>query len=160
MGPASPPPETRCIIARVLGPFLAFLYNLKDQVLSRSCVRLGADFDVPLYEYECLPEHHRFEVRHGMNEDPIGACQVCGGEVRRVIHPVGIVFKGSGFYVTDSRKASSTVKTGKAGGSDDKPAETRSDSGSETKSDTGSETKSDTKKDSPSEPKTPTSPAS
>jgi putative FmdB family regulatory protein len=106
---------------------------------------LGANFDVPLYEYECLPEHHRFEVRHGMNEDPIIACQVCGGEVRRVIHPVGIVFKGSGFYVTDSRKASSAVKAGKAGGSDEKATETKSDAGSETKSDGKKEASTESK---------------
>jgi putative FmdB family regulatory protein len=72
---------------------------------------------VPLYEYQCLPERHTFEVRHGMNEDPVSTCAICGGPVRRVIQPVGIVFKGSGFYVNDSRKSSSTAQaasTGKA----------------------------------------------
>jgi putative FmdB family regulatory protein len=65
---------------------------------------------VPLYEYECRPHAHRFEVRHGINENPVESCPECGGEVRRVIHPVGIVFKGSGFYATDSRKAASSTK--------------------------------------------------
>jgi putative FmdB family regulatory protein len=70
---------------------------------------------VPLYEYECRPHAHRFEVRHGINESPIQACPECGGEVRRVIHPVGIVFKGSGFYATDSRKtASSSTPAGES----------------------------------------------
>ena len=64
---------------------------------------------MPLYEYQCLPEGHRFEVRHGINET-VDACQVCGGDVRRVIHPVGIVFKGSGFYATDSRSSPSATK--------------------------------------------------
>lgn len=71
---------------------------------------------MPLYEYQCLPESHRFEVRHGINES-VDTCQVCGGEVRRVIHPVGIVFKGSGFYATDSRSSPKTSKP------DEKPAE-------------------------------------
>lgn len=60
---------------------------------------------MPLYEYQCLPAGHRFEVRHGMTETPVQVCSECGGAVRRVIHPVGIVFKGSGFYATDSRAA-------------------------------------------------------
>jgi len=61
---------------------------------------------VPLYEYQCLPERHRFEVRQGINDDPVTVCQQCGAPVRRVVQPVGIVFKGSGFYVNDSRKSS------------------------------------------------------
>lgn len=69
---------------------------------------------MPLYEYECKPNGHRFEVRHGMTENPVHACPECGGEVRRVINPVGIVFKGSGFYATDSRKSSSGTGGGKA----------------------------------------------
>ncbi len=66
---------------------------------------------MPLYEYQCLPDRHSFEVRHGMNEDPVATCVVCGGPVRRVIQPVGIVFKGSGFYVNDSRKSGSTAQS-------------------------------------------------
>ena len=66
---------------------------------------------MPLYEYQCLPQHHRFEVRHGMNEESVKTCPECGGEVRRVIHPVGIVFKGTGFYATDSKSKSSATKT-------------------------------------------------
>ena len=65
---------------------------------------------MPLYEYQCRPNEHRFEVRHGINDEPVRVCPECGGEVRRVIHPVGIVFKGSGFYATDSRSSSSSAK--------------------------------------------------
>jgi putative FmdB family regulatory protein len=71
---------------------------------------VAREIDVPLYEYQCRPQGHRFEVRHGINEDPVSECPECGGEVRRVIHPVGIVFKGSGFYATDSRAGSSMSK--------------------------------------------------
>ncbi len=71
---------------------------------------------LPTYEYQCLPHGHRFEVRHGINEEPVTVCERCGGQVRRVIHPVGIVFKGSGFYATDSRKSTSAAKPGAATG--------------------------------------------
>lgn len=69
---------------------------------------------MPLYEYQCLPNGHRFEVRHGINDEPVRSCPECGGEVRRVIHPVGIVFKGSGFYATDSREKSTKSEPAKA----------------------------------------------
>jgi putative FmdB family regulatory protein len=84
-------------------------------------------FIVPLYEYQCLPERHTFEVRQGINDEPVATCPVCGGPVRRVIQPVGIVFKGSGFYVNDSRKSSSTAQAAPNtktadGAADGKPA--------------------------------------
>lgn len=65
---------------------------------------------MPLYEYICEPNGHRFEVRHGMNEASPPGCPECNGPIRRVIQPVGIMFKGSGFYATDSRQSAS--KTG------------------------------------------------
>ena len=46
---------------------------------------------------------HRFEVRQGIREDALTVCPQCGSPIRRVIYPVGIVFKGSGFYINDSR---------------------------------------------------------
>ena len=69
---------------------------------------------MPVYEYQCLPQSHRFELRQGIDENPVSQCPQCGGPVRRVIHPVGIVFKGSGFYATDSRKASRSAETTKS----------------------------------------------
>jgi putative FmdB family regulatory protein len=67
---------------------------------------------VPLYDYQCDHCGHRFEVRQGIKEDPLTVCPQCKGSIRRVIHPVGIVFKGSGFYVTDNRRPSSTSNAG------------------------------------------------
>jgi putative FmdB family regulatory protein len=61
---------------------------------------------MPLYEYACQECGHRFEVRQGIREDPLTTCPTCGGAIRRVVQPVGIVFKGSGFYKTDSRSSS------------------------------------------------------
>ena len=67
---------------------------------------------MPLYEYRCQTCGVRFERRQHMNDEPVKVCPECGGEVRRLIQPVGIVFKGSGFYVTDNRAKSSTSGTG------------------------------------------------
>jgi putative FmdB family regulatory protein len=59
---------------------------------------------VPLYDYQCRQCNEVTEVRHGFKESFEGACPACGGEMARVFNPAGIVFKGSGFYITDSRK--------------------------------------------------------
>jgi putative FmdB family regulatory protein len=59
---------------------------------------------VPRYEYKCKSCKKNFEAVHGFDEK-VSSCEYCGGPVRRVFHPVGIVFKGSGFYATDSRKS-------------------------------------------------------
>jgi putative FmdB family regulatory protein len=62
---------------------------------------------MPLYDYKCRNCSKVTEVRHGFRESHLGACPSCGGELARVFNPAGIVFKGSGFYVTDSRKQAS-----------------------------------------------------
>jgi putative FmdB family regulatory protein len=79
---------------------------------------------VPLYEYRC-PNGHLFEVIHRMTEDGPAACEVCGAApVQRVLHPVAVHYKGSGFYSTDyGRKSSKAAKDGassdsSSGGSD------------------------------------------
>jgi putative FmdB family regulatory protein len=60
---------------------------------------------LPLYEYQCRACRKTAEVRHGFKEAFEGKCEACGGEMARVFTPAGIVFKGSGFYLTDSRSA-------------------------------------------------------
>lgn len=62
--------------------------------------------EVPRYEYKCKKCEKSFDVIHGV-DDKVKDCKFCGSEVRRVFHPIGIVFKGSGFYATDSRKGDS-----------------------------------------------------
>ena len=65
---------------------------------------------MPLYEYECNGCGVRFERLQSINDEPIKKCPECGEEVRRLIQPVGIIFKGKGFYVTDNRsKAKSST---------------------------------------------------
>ncbi|RJP26666.1 MAG: hypothetical protein C4536_15405 [Actinobacteria bacterium] len=60
---------------------------------------------MPTYDYKCTDCDGEFETTHGV-DDTVESCPECGGKVRRLFHPVGIIFKGSGFYKTDSRSAS------------------------------------------------------
>ncbi len=61
---------------------------------------------MPIYEYKC-ENGHVFDVMQKLAEEPLTACVECGAPVRKVLHPVGISFKGSGFYSTDYSKKSS-----------------------------------------------------
>jgi putative FmdB family regulatory protein len=67
---------------------------------------------MPTYEYECGSCHHRFERKQRFDEEPVAMCPKCGGKARRVIHSVPVIFKGSGFYTTDSRKVVPEVGEG------------------------------------------------
>jgi putative FmdB family regulatory protein len=80
---------------------------------------------MPIYEYRC-PNGHTFEVFQRMSDPPVSACEVCGaGPVEKLLFPVAVHFKGSGFYSTDygrgSRKPS---KDGDSGGSSDSSGKT------------------------------------
>ena len=61
---------------------------------------------MPIYEYRCTVCNLRFERKQRVDEDPIRVCPSCNGETRKVLYPVGIIFKGSGFYSTDNRSSS------------------------------------------------------
>jgi len=63
---------------------------------------------MPLYEYQCESCGIVFERLQHFKDEPLKECPECGGAVRRVIQPVGIIFRGSGFYITDSRQLSSS----------------------------------------------------
>lgn len=56
---------------------------------------------MPTYEYQCDSCLHRFEVKQSIKDDPLSTCERCGKAVRRLISSPGIMFKGSGWYVTD-----------------------------------------------------------
>lgn len=60
---------------------------------------------MPTYEYQCKTCGHHFERVQRFSDDPIKVCPECGAAVRRVIHPAGVIFKGAGWYITDSRKS-------------------------------------------------------
>jgi putative FmdB family regulatory protein len=74
---------------------------------------------MPLYDYQCAKCGKVTEVRHGFNDTYAEACAACGGELQRVFNPAPIVFKGSGFYITDSRskKSSSSESSGSSSSS-------------------------------------------
>jgi putative FmdB family regulatory protein len=80
------------------------------------CSGAATLFTMPTYEYECTSCGQHIEVFQRIVEDPLTTCGVCGGTLRKVFHPVGIVFKGSGFYATDSRSAAAK-KDGDGGSS-------------------------------------------
>jgi putative FmdB family regulatory protein len=66
---------------------------------------------MPIYLYECDSCGVRFERLQRMSDDPLTECPECDGQVHRVIQPVGVIFKGSGFYITDNRQVSSPTLT-------------------------------------------------
>jgi len=77
---------------------------------------------MPVYEYECQKCGHRFEVWQSANDAPLTICEIrgCHGKVQKVFHPVGIIFKGTGWHITDYRgnggngkKAKETASTEK-----------------------------------------------
>lgn len=68
---------------------------------------------MPTYEYTCQECDHTFEVRQSIHDDPLKTCPDCGGHLRKVFGNVGVVFKGSGFYKTDSRAESRRGSKGK-----------------------------------------------
>jgi putative FmdB family regulatory protein len=78
---------------------------------------------MPTYEYACTECGDRTEVVQSISDAPLTTCTVCGGQLRKVFSPVGIVFKGSGFYRTDSRGKPKTD-----GDKAKKPADTTSGS--------------------------------
>ncbi len=60
---------------------------------------------MPMYRYVCENCGNETVVFHSMNESPDVICQVCGSKMKKAIGRVGVIFKGSGFYITDSRKS-------------------------------------------------------
>jgi putative FmdB family regulatory protein len=66
---------------------------------------------MPTYYYRCDDCGCEFERRQRMTDEPVQVCPACDGAVHRVIQPVGVIFKGSGFYITDNRQVSSPTLT-------------------------------------------------
>ena len=77
---------------------------------------------MPTYEYECKSCGHNFEAFQSMSDDPLKDCPQCGKEIRRLINGgTGVIFKGSGFYVTD--KSKNSTKTASSSDKGDKTGE-------------------------------------
>lgn len=71
---------------------------------------------MPTYEYLCQACSHRFEQWQHMTDDALTICPECGGHIRRVFYPAGIVFKGHGFYKTDHGSSTVTESNGDGNG--------------------------------------------
>jgi putative FmdB family regulatory protein len=70
---------------------------------------IRGDLKMPTYEYKCNKCEEVFEVFQRITENPLRVCSVCGGELKRLISGgAGIIFKGSGFYITDYKNSSNT----------------------------------------------------
>lgn len=94
---------------------------------------------MPTYEYLCVECGNRREVVQSFTDEPLTVCEVCEGRLRKVIYPVGIQFKGSGFYSTDRRASHPISRTGKDGKADSQP-EPSTDHKSESKSERSDKT--------------------
>ncbi len=101
---------------------------------------------MPIYDYRCDHCGHAFSKVQSYSEEPVQKCPNCGKKPRRLIAPAAVVFKGSGWYKTDSRPAEKT--------------ETKTETKAESKSETKSDTKSPTKSDAKAKPKDQSSPKS
>jgi putative FmdB family regulatory protein len=87
---------------------------------------------MPIYEYKCA-NGHVFDVIQKMSDDPLTECQDCGAPAERVLHPVAVHFKGSGFYNTDYGKKKGGASTAEGSkesadskGADSKPSDSKS----------------------------------
>jgi putative FmdB family regulatory protein len=106
---------------------------------------------MPTYGYRCSNCGHEFEIHQRMSDQPLTTCPKCQGKLAKILYPVGISFKGSGFYTTDYKDAgkSSTYASSDGGskGSDGAAANGSSEGKSEAKSDSKSEARSESKPD-------------
>lgn len=86
--------------------------------------------DVPTYQYACTECEHAFEQFQSFSDDALTECPECHGRLRKLFNAVGVVFKGSGFYRTDSRSGSSSSLPASSGSSDSGASSSSSSSSS------------------------------
>lgn len=89
---------------------------------------------MPTYAYLCTSCAHSFDIVQAITDDALTECPECGGELRKKFHPVGVTFKGSGFYRTDSRGGSASSESSPGTSSSDSTSGKDSTSGSSDKS--------------------------
>ena len=102
---------------------------------------------MPIYGYRCAQCGHEVEVFQSMSDAPLRTCSECGGDLRKLFYPVGVQFKGSGFYTTDYRNGGRAKAESKAeaGGESSAGSESKSEARSEAKSESRSESRSSSK---------------
>jgi putative FmdB family regulatory protein len=112
---------------------------------------------MPTYGYRCSNCGHEFEIRQKITDEPLKSCPKCQGKLSKILYPVGISFKGSGFYTTDYKGAGNSAGAASSNGSvtsSEGSSESSSERKSESKTETKSEPKSESKSDSKTEKKT------
>ncbi|TWP49922.1 FmdB family transcriptional regulator [Lentzea tibetensis] len=95
---------------------------------------------MPTYQYACTACEHRFEAVQSFSDASLTECPECAGKLRKLFGAVGVVFKGSGFYRTDSRSSSKSPASTGSSATESKPAAAKTES--KPKSETKSESKS------------------
>jgi putative FmdB family regulatory protein len=106
---------------------------------------------MPLYEYECKKCGHRFEKIQKFSDRMVKKCPECGGQVEQMISAPAVQFKGSGWYVTDyAKKSTSPGSSGDSGSKDKKDDKAKSDSGSKDSSSKDGSSKESSSKESSS----------
>lgn len=95
---------------------------------------------MPTYQYTCVECREPVEAVQKFTDAPLAVCDACGGRLRKVFSPVGIVFKGSGFYRTDSRKNSTSTVAAEKSGDSGSSTSTSTSTSSSSSSDSGSGT--------------------
>ncbi|AEB42770.1 FmdB family transcriptional regulator [Verrucosispora sp. FIM060022] len=97
---------------------------------------------MPTYQYACTACGHQLEAVQSFSDEPLTECPACEGRLRKMFNSVGIVFKGSGFYRTDSRssgsESTSSSTTSKSSGSDSSSSGTSTPSSPSSSSSSGS----------------------
>lgn len=93
---------------------------------------------MPIYGYECGRCGHQFEVLQRVSDEPLRTCPECSGPLRKLLYPVGVIFKGAGFYSTDYKTSKANGSSGSESSADAKP-------GTEGKADKKPEKKADAK---------------
>jgi len=93
---------------------------------------------MPTYEYVCRECGHHLEVVQKFTDDPLQTCERCQGALRKVFSAAGIIFKGSGYYVTDTRSSNGKAAASRSNASSDGPSDGASDSSSDSSSDASS----------------------
>ena len=93
---------------------------------------------MPTYAYRCTVCGNEFEVKQSFSDDALTVCSECGGSLRKLFNSVGVVFKGSGFYRTDSRSSSSSSSSAAPAKESSSTSSSSSSSGSSSSSSSSS----------------------
>ena len=97
---------------------------------------------MPTYQYACTECGHSFDIVQSFSEDSLSVCPECGGRLRKVYNAVGVVFKGSGFYRTDSREKKPSGASSSDGAAKSTAGESASTGSGSSSSSDGASTKS------------------